>query len=198
MSIQALTIKYTGLDSLLQNNPQMSDPLNKYSKEMKLVTGKRKKTDDDILTMREIELRAKIYWDEALGGIYVPSTWVTASIQGVSWSKAKIKKADIRACVFVTEPKLKLTYEGMEKVKKPLDIVKQDQFHNVASLKQGQVRVVKATPIFHGWSFAATVEFDDSIINERELKELIEYGAAFGGFGDFRPTHGRATVEFIG
>lgn len=197
MAIQQLTIRYTGIDALLQNNPQMSDPLNKYSKEMKSISGKRKKTDDDILTMRQIELRAKIYWDDVFGGIYIPSTWVAASIQGVSWSKAKIKKADIRASVFASEPKIKLFYEGMEKVKAPLDIVKQEEFHNVVSLKQGQVRVVKATPIFNNWHFTATLDFDDSIINERELKELIEYGAAFGGFGDFRPTYGRATVEFI-
>ena len=194
--MKSIKVKFTGLDSLLQNNPQMSDPLNKYSKEMKQVSGKRKKTDDDIMLMRKIELRAKIYHDEQLG-IYVPATWVTASIQGVSWSRAKIKKADIRAAVFVTQPKLKLTYADMDKVKSPIDIVDNEVFHNVMSLKQGQVRVVKATPIFNKWSFECELDFDDTIINESELKSLIEYGAQFGGFGDFRPTYGRASVEFL-
>ena len=193
--MKTITAIYTGIDTLLQNNPQMSDPLNRYSKEMKQISGKRKKTDDDIVAMREIELRAKMYWDEEIG-VYVPSSWVTASIQGVSWSRAKIKKADIRAAVFVTEPKLQLTYDGMETVKAPLDIVKNDRFHRVMSLKQGQVRVVKAAPQFAKWSFAAEIEFDPEIINEAELKSLIEYGAAYGGFGDFRPTFGRANVEF--
>lgn len=193
--MKQITVKYSGIDTLLQNNPQMSDPLNRYSKEMKTVSGKRKKTDDDIVVMREIELRAKMYWDEAIG-VYVPSSWVTASIQGVSWARAKIKKADIRAGVFVTEPKLKLYYDGMDKVKAPLDIVKNDKFHSVMSLKQGQVRVVKAAPQFARWSFEATLEFDPEIINEAELRALIEYGAAYGGFGDFRPTYGRAQVEF--
>ena len=108
MAIKQISYRVNGLDSLLQNNPQMSDPLNKFSKEMKLITGKRKKTDDDIIAMREVELRAKIYWDDTQG-IYVPSTWATASIQGVSWSKAKIKKADIRAAVFATQPKINST-----------------------------------------------------------------------------------------
>lgn len=196
MAIKQISYRVNGLDSLLQNNPQMSDPLNKFSKEMKLITGKRKKTDDDIIAMREVELRAKIYWDNTQG-IYVPSTWATASIQGVSWSKAKIKKADIRAAVFATQPKLKLQYDGMELVKKPIDIVNNDVFHNVISMKQGQVRVVKATPKFTGWSFDVSLDYDDSIINERELKDLVEYGAAFGGFGDFRPTYGRATIEWL-
>ena len=194
--MKSIKVRFMGVDSLLQNNPQMSDPLNKYSKEVKQISSKRKKTDDDIMMMRKIELRAKIYHDEQLG-IYVPATWVTASIQGVSWSKAKIKKADIRAAVFATQPKLKLTYLDMDKVKSPIDIVDNEVFHNVMSLKQGQVRVVKATPIFKNWSFEVELDFDDTIINESELKGLIEYGAQFGGFGDFRPTYGRAMVEFI-
>jgi hypothetical protein len=197
MAIQTLAVKFTGIDSLLQNNPQMSDPLNKYSKEMKTLSGKRKKTDDDILGMRQIELRAKIYWDDKVG-IYVPSTWVTASIQGMSWAKAKIKKADIRASVFAKEPKIKLHYDDMALVKTPIDIVNNDVFHHVASLPQGQVRVVKATPIFNNWWFECELDFDDTIINARELQDLIRIGAIQGGFGDFRPTFGRANVEFIG
>jgi hypothetical protein len=196
MAIQTITARYTGIDSLLQNNPQMSDPLNRFSKEMKQITGKRKKTDDDIAAMRDLEVRAKIYFDDEMG-IYVPSTWVTASIAGISWARAKIKKGDIRACVFATQQKLKLNYDGMERVQKPMDIVGDQSFHLIQSLKQGQVRVVKATPVFHNWSFECTLEFDDSIINEAELKQLIQYGAKFGGFGDFRPTYGRAMVEFI-
>ena len=195
MAIQTICVTYRGIDSILQNNPQMSDPLNKFSKEMKQITGKRKKTDEDIADMRNLEIRAKIYFDEEIG-IYVPSSWVQASIAGVSWSRAKIKKGDIRACVFVTEQKLKLQYDGFEQVKKPMDIVGNDRFHLIQSLKQGQVRVVKATPIFNNWSFSCDIEFDDSIINESELKSIIEYGAKFGGFGDFRPTYGRAVVEF--
>jgi hypothetical protein len=194
--MKTIKVKYTGVDEILFNNPQMSDPLNKYTKEMKTFSGKRKKTDDDVLTMRKIELRAKIYHDDELG-IYVPSTWVTASIQGVSWAKAKVKKADIRASVFVTQPKLKLHYEKMNLVKNPIDIVNNEHFHKVLSLKQGQVRVVKATPVFNKWSFECDIDFDDTIINESELKGLIKYGATFGGFGDFRPTYGRANVEFL-
>lgn len=193
--MQTLKFKLKGYDSLLVNNPQTSDPLNKYAKEMKNISGKRKKTDEDIIAMREIELRAKIYWDSEIG-IYVPSTWIVAAIAGVSWSKAKIKKADIRSSVFPTAPKLKLNYSGMNTVKEPIDIVKNAEFHNVVSIKQGQVRVVKATPIFNGWSVDVEVDFDNTVLNEAELKSLIVQASTYGGYGDFRPTYGRATVEF--
>ena len=99
--------------------------------------------------------------------------------------------------MFPTKPKIKLSYDGMEKVSTPVDIVKNSDFHNVVSLKQGQVRVVKAAPIFNNWSAEIELDYDDSVINLSELKTLLEHSACYGGFGDFRPTHGRATVDFL-
>lgn len=194
MAIQTLEVTFRGINQLLQNNPQTSDPLNHFSKEMKKITAKRKKQDDDILEMRRIEMRSKLYWDDEIG-VYVPSSWVMAMICANSWTRAKIKKSDIRAAVFATEWKLALDYKGKRKVKKPLDIVDDESFQCVKSLKQGQVRVVKAAPIFSDWSFTCGIEYDDTIISEDELASLIEYGSKFGGFGDFRPTYGRAIPE---
>jgi len=194
--MQSMKFRLNGIDSLLINNPQTSDPLNKHAKEMKSISSKRKKTDEDIIAMREIELRAKIYWDSELK-IYIPSTWITAAISGVSWSKAKIKKADIRSSVFPTKSKVKLHYDGMKSVQEPIDIVKNSDFHNVVSLKQGQVRVVKAAPIFRNWFADIELDYDNSLLNERELMTLIETASSYGGYGDFRPTHGRARVEFL-
>lgn len=194
MAIQSIHVTFSGIDQLLQNNPQTSDPLNKYAKEMKKISSKRKKQDDDILEMRRIEMRSKMYWDDEIG-VYVPSSWVMAALCANSWSRAKIKKADIRAAVFATDWKLPLDYKGKPSVSEPLDIVDNEDFQLVKSLKQGQVRVVKAIPAFSEWSFSCRIEFDDSMVSGDELTGLIEYSAKFGGFGDFRPTYGRAIPE---
>lgn len=53
---------------------------------------------------------------------------------------------------------------------------------------------MKAFPMFENWSFSVGVEFDDSIIDEETLVRVAEYGARFNGFGDFRPTYGRASL----
>jgi hypothetical protein len=83
----------------------------------------------------------------------------------------------------------------MDRVKTPEDIVKNDEFRHMMTLKQGQVRVVKAVPIFHDWSFVVGLEFDDKMIDPGSLEAIIHHAAKFGGFGDFRPTFGRATAE---
>ncbi|AUR99493.1 hypothetical protein NVP1266O_44 [Vibrio phage 1.266.O._10N.286.52.F9] len=194
--MEMIRVKFTGINPLLINNPQQVDPFNKFAKASKLITGKRKKTDEDLLALRDIEIESKVYFDDHLK-IWVPSTWIMALISGVSFKKAKIAKKDIRSAVFMTENKLKLSYAGDNKVKTITDIVKNEDFHVTLNLKQGQVRVCKAAPIFNDWSFETCIEFDDTIINESELKDLLVYGAKYGGLGDFRPTYGRANVEFL-
>lgn len=193
--MKSLTVQIKGIEPLLINNPQAVDPFNKYSRAAKEITSKRKKTDEDLLKLREIEIESKLYFDEKIG-VWIPATWITAAIAAQSWAKAKIKKADIRSCVFVNESKIKLNYAGMDKVKTKTDVVKNEMFHTVLNLKQGQVRVCKAAPIFNDWSVEFEILFDDTIINASDLKNLIEIAAKFGGFGDFRPTYGRALATF--
>lgn len=195
MAIQELDIKITGTQPLLMANPQTVDTFNIYAKEMKKITDKKtRKTDEDRLRYRDLEVRSKIYWDDDLG-IYVPGTWVSSAIAGCSFKKAKISKADIRASVFVSDSKIKLSYSDENKVKSPQDIVHNEWFRLIMNLRQGQVRVAKAVPIFHNWSFKTSVEFDDSFIDPETLKELLLHASKYGGFGDFRPTFGRAAAE---
>ena len=107
----------------------------------------------------------------------------------------RISKADVRAGVFTTEDKLKLNYRDSKKVKTPEDIVKNPDFRLDMTLKQGQVRIVKSVPIFHDWCFECGLEYDDTVIDSDSMHNIINHLARYGGFGDFRPTFGRATVE---
>lgn len=195
MAIRSLSAHVTGIGPLLQNNPQTVDRFNPYAKAMARITAKKnRRTDEDYREMNDIEVRAKIFWDDTLG-VYVPATWVTAAVAAASFKRAKISKADIRGSVFPTEEKFKLTYRDMNKVKTPDDIVGNPDFRINLTLKQGQVRVVKAAPIFHAWTFDFSLEFDDKLIDPDSLEGIITHAAMYGGFGDFRPTFGRARAE---
>lgn len=196
MAIRFIRAKFTGINPLLQNNPQTVDRFNPYTKAMKRINDKKtRRTDDDFLELKNIEVRAKIYWDDAIG-IYVPATWVTSALASASFKTVKISKADIRAGVFTTADKLKLHFRDSSKVKTPDDIVGNPDFRLDMTLKQGMVRVVKSVPIFHGWGFECGLEYDDTVIDTDSMKNILTHVARYGGFGDFRPTFGRATVEF--
>lgn len=195
MSIRSMTASITGINPLLMNNPQTVDRFNPYTKAMSKINAKKtKRTDDDYRELQDIEVRAKMYFDESTG-IYVPSNWMLAAIAAVSFKTTKISKNEVRGSVFTTRDKLPLTYRDMAKVKKPEDIVGNPEFRINLTLRQGQVRVVKAAPIFHDWSFQCQLEYDDKTLDPDSLVRIIKHAATYGGFGDFRPTFGRATAE---
>ncbi len=196
MAIKNITVKFTGISPLLQNNPQTVDPFNHYAKLKKPLTSKRSKTDEDLYAIREIEVESKVFFDDKLG-IYVPTRWVLAAIAKNSHALAKIAKAKVRGAVFTVTDKVKLNYDGMKLVKSKLDIVKNERFVTTLILPQQQVRLAKNFPIFHEWSFEVGLEYDDTIIDRIDMVRILEYSGKYGGFGDFRPTYGRALCEVV-
>lgn len=197
MAIQQARIVVAGISPLLQNNPQTVDPFNRFAKAKKSITNKRTaKTDDDLLELGNLETESKLYFDDEIG-VYIPATWITEAIICTGFSVAKIGRAKMRGGLFATEPKIKLKYRGMNKVKTITDVVMNPEFRHRMLLKQGQVRVPKDAPIFHDWSFETAVEFDDTVVDMGSLRRIVERSAKYGGFGDFRPTFGRANAEVL-
>lgn len=192
--IETINFEVKGLPGgqLLMNNPQCVDPLNAYSKSAKEITSRKKKSDADHLRLREIETEAKCFWDDSLG-IYVPSRWITASIANSAFAVAKIAKAKIRSSVFPTEERIKLHYEGEREIA-AVSQVYANGHYVTQNLKQGQVSITKCHPAFRGWSFKTQLEIDTEILNFSDIKRIAEYASRYVGWGDFRPTFGRADV----
>lgn len=197
MAIRQAQITITGISPLLQNNPQTVDPFNGFSKAKKRITAKRTgKTEDDLLELGNIETESKIYFDKD-AGVYVPARWLTEAIITAGFAVAKIGRNKLRGGIFGTEDKIPLRYAGRNKVKAIADVVLNPEFRHRMILPQGQVRVAKDFPIFHEWGFTTAVEYDDTVLDFSTLKQITERTAKYTGFGDFRPTFGRAVAEVV-
>lgn len=195
MAIQQAHISIKGISQLLQNNPQTVDPFNRFAKAMKAITAKRTgKTDDDLIELGNIETESKIYFDDDLK-VYVPTRWLTEAIITGAHAVVKTGRDKMRGGIFAVEEKAKLTYRGQEKVKTITDVVMNPEFRLRMGLPQGKVRIPKDFPIFKDWAFSTVIEFDDTVIDFGSLKRVTERTAAYVGFGDFRPTFGRAAAE---
>lgn len=195
MAICSIAVGIKGIGPLLQANPQTVDRFNRYAREMARITGKgKKRTDEDYKDYADIEVRSRVHWSDEVG-VYVPSTWLTSSIHKHSFEQAKVAKDKVRGSVFSTEEKINLIYTNMDLVKSVDDIVGNGIFRHKMNLKSGQNRIIKTSPIFHDWSFSTILEFDDKILDHETLDRIIKHAAFYGGFGDFRPTFGRATAE---
>jgi hypothetical protein len=196
MTMQTINVTYKGLTPLLQANPQTVSRNNHFARAMKVINAKKtRRTDSDYAELADLEVEAGVYFDKTVG-VYVPSSWVLESIAARSFAVAKIGRERIRGAVFMVADKLPLTYRGKQKVKDITDIVKNGEFRHSMILPQGQVRVEKTKPIFHDWSFSAEIEFDDTVLDTADMKRIIDQAARYVGFGDFRPTFGRATCTF--
>lgn len=196
MTMRTVKVSIKGITPLLQNNPQTVDRFNKFAKLMAQINAKKtRRTDDDYLELRDIEIESKVYFDEQVGGVYVPSSWLLEAIACSSFKVAKVSRADIRGSVFAVEDKIKLNHKGLGKVKAIADIVGNPDFRQMLTLPQSNVRVVKAFPIFHNWAFDTSIEYDDKTLDGDSLTRIIEHASKYGGFGDFRPKFGRAVAE---
>jgi len=194
MAIQTMKVRFNGIAPLLMNNPQTVDPFNRYSVMKKPIVAKRtKKTDEDILELRKIDIESKLYLNEDMG-VYIPASWMDAFLASGTKIRSFTLK-DVRGGIFPTTDKFKLSFDGDDVVRDKSDISGNDRFVYTRLVKQGMVKLAKPFPIFHQWSFSCELEYEDSIINGDELKDHIEYNAKYGGFGDFRPSFGRALAE---
>lgn len=197
MTIRTVKASFTGTVPLLMNNPQTVDPFNKYSRLKKpIIDKKSNKTEDDILELGRIEVRAAMYWDDDIG-IYAPASWIYAAIPKTSNAVVRIGAKKMRGGLFIPvgRDKCKLTYDGMGQVKAPNDIIENEKFVHRMILPQQNARVCKNFPIFHKWAFDSEFEYDDSVIDMAALKRVVNHMATYGGFGDFRPTFGRCTAS---
>lgn len=59
--IETMKLRLTGIAPLLMHDNKAANPLNPYAKAMKALTGKRKKTDDDLAEIARIEWEAGLY-----------------------------------------------------------------------------------------------------------------------------------------
>jgi hypothetical protein len=196
MAIQQARITITGIGPLLQNNPQTVDPFNSYKKECTLAYNrfKKSKTDEDLILSGNIDAESKLFFDKQLG-VYVPVRWLTEQIITSAYGIIKVSRDNMRAGIFIVDDKAKLTYRGMNKVKTIHDVVLDPQFRHRVILPQGKIRVTKDFPIFHDWSFSTIIEHDESVVDLTGITNILKRSAMYVGFGDFRPTFGRAKAE---
>lgn len=186
--MQELKVSIRGVSPLLMHNGQTADPMNKFARQLKAVSSKRKKTDEDYMEMSRIEWHAGLYVNDK-GALVLPATIIEASILDGA-KKAKLGKT-FKSSVFVNDD-AKLDV-GI-KIDKAADLWGNDRYRDVRGVRVGQARIMRTRPIFHEWECAVTVLFDDEQVDESEVRRAIVDAGGKCGVGDFRPKFGRFEV----
>lgn len=183
------TLTLTGTKPLLVHNARLSDPLDKWAREMKKVSGKRSKTDDDHLELARLEFYGGLYYDNDLGPI-LPSQNIEAAI--VDGAKRTKQGKNVTRGLFITDLVTPIAYQGARDLE-GLWGNGESEFVHRASVKVGMSRVMRTRPIFRQWAIEVDGFFDDQIFNLETVEQIITDAGSYSGLGDWRPRFGTFT-----
>lgn len=185
-------ITLTGTSALIMNNARLANPLDPATRALKAVSGKQKKTDQDLETIFRLGHAGSMYHDGDVGP-YLPADNIWKSLQ----EGAKKHRFGTK----VTEGVILLTDVNPVAYKGPRDtpaLWEDENFRFMAMRVTGsgsqRKRVPFCRPVFRGWRTEADGTLDEAIIDLAELRLIAETAGSRVGLCDWRPRYGRFTA----
>lgn len=185
-----VTLKITGITPLIVHSGALADPLNKFAKAMKAVSGKRKKTDADLEELARLEFLGSLYLRD--GKPCMPSECLEAVLNA---GAKKIKMGTTcKAGIFIDESPF-IEYDGPTN---PDEMWKSDQFRLTAGVKlNGKTRVMRTRPKFTDWVITFSTQYLTDLLNKTDVIEFARIAGIQCGLCDWRPKFGRFVVEEV-
>ena len=190
MSIGLVKKKYTikGMSPLMCHNGELANPQNAIVKEMKKITSKRKKTDDDLNELADLEWMGGLYVNDD-GIPCIPSNLLKATLVN-SAKKSRLGK-QFTAGLFISDSPV-IQHTGQERT---VEELRTDPKHRDQRMVKVQTsKLLRTRPIFPDWKLTFEVAYMPDQIDERDLDQAMETAGYIIGLGDYRPEFGRFEV----
>lgn len=174
-------IRLEGTSPLLLHNIQLSDPDHPIVKEIKALTSKRTKTEDDRRAIEKLEWYGGLYTVPGVQGIVLP----TANIRRCLIGAARINKLgrQVERALGFLALDVPLVHDGP----KDIDAIFADErFHNRASVRIGTSRTMRVRPQFSPWSLMANAYLLDDVLDLDDFQRIVERAGLAEGLGDNR------------
>lgn len=192
--MKKLRVTLYGKSPLIMHSPKCVNPLHPIAMEMKKYTSKRKKTEEDLLKISDLEWEAGVYWDDNIG-LHIPNECIAATLLG----GAKFNKngAAVSRYCHITTPLAPLD------IGEPQDYetMKMDnRFRDVRSVCVQRSRVNRTRPRFNTWTTQFEMFFEDDKIDLGAVTMAIENAGNYVGLCEMRDRgygHFDARVEEI-
>ena len=183
--MKKIKCEFHGISPIILHSCQCVNPLHPLSLEIKKITAIRKKTEEDIKKLSELEWESGLYYDDAVG-IYIPAENIEATVR--EGAKARKKGKDI-VKGFMCET-LKIPLDIGEKLTKE-QMKKDARFYDVRAMKVKQARVMRTRPRFNTWNISFVASYDENLLDFKDVVDAIEYAGQYIGLCDSRPKYGK-------
>ena len=187
--LQEMKLTIKGVSPLLLHNGQTANPLNKYARQLKAISGKRNKTDEDMEAIAKIEFLAGLYLG-AKGEYVLPAH----NLEAVMLEGAKKNKNGrlVQGGAFISEDPA-LVFPGSDKT--PEQLWEGAEHALMVSVRVQRNRIMRTRPLIPpGWVSEVTVGYDPSVIEQSAIRQAFEVAGRERGIGDWRPKYGRFVV----
>lgn len=183
-----LLITWKGTTPLIMHSCQCVNPLHPISIEMKKYTSKRKKTEEDLMKIADLEWEAGAYWKDGIG-LYIPAENVEATI--INGAKANRKGSDIEKYCDVTD--LYIPFEYGENLTKE-ELIASYEYRDTRVMTVMRSKILRTRPRFDQWEITFNFRYDEEKIDLATITQAMEYAGAYVGLCDSRPKYGKFVV----
>lgn len=191
--MEQVKVRISGTSPLMMHNGQLVNPLNPIVKEMKKITSKTKKTDEDYDQLARLEFIGGLYYDSKVGP-YIPQSCLWATIR--AGARLQKKGPAVERGMMILDAMNRLEYTGTRKSAEMYDAGFADIRNAKPPGSSGQV--MRCRPKFDPpWSVAFTIVYDPAQMAPDELRHWTEQAGLLLGLCDGRKGlgMGRFTVE---
>lgn len=186
MSLKTKQYQLKSLCPMLVHNGALANPLGYYTKELKKITAKRKKTDADYEQMAKIEFMGGLYMGQ--NGPIIPANCISAMLVNAA---KKFKEGPTAKIAVFCDHHMKLEYDGPKAAE---ELWADEKFRDFSPVIVNRARIFRTRPKFEEWKGDITLQIDDELVNPSRVIEWLTVGGKQIGLGDWRPQHGRFTV----
>lgn len=180
--MEKVSVRIVGTSPLMMHNGRLVNPLDPIVKEMKKITSKTKKTEEDHDQLARLEFIGGLYYDGKIGP-YVPANCLWATIR--AGARLQKKGPAVERGLMVVDNMNRLDYTGTRKSTEMYDA----GFADIRKAKPpgGSGQVMRCRPRFDlPWSVSFTLMFDATQMSSDELRYWTEQAGLLTGLCDGR------------
>ena len=186
-----LTLTLTGTRPMLLHNRRLANPTDPWTRQLKQLTGKRKKTDEDLVDIMRVEARGAVY-ESPDGLLVLPTENLWRSIYDAA--TAFKMGADVKRALSAPPDQAEPLLIGGDEVKVETFLHDPENI-DYRSVKVMGKRTMRARPVVKDWSSVHTFDLLEDVIDAADLVKVFVRAGRLVGLGDWRPTWGTYDVE---
>ena len=191
--MKSIKFRITGTCPLMLNNPQTVNPMNVYAKEIKALTSKRSKTDEDQNEIFHLKFLASCYYNDK-GQYILPANMIAKSFE--AGAKENKLGAKFQRSVFINEDCL-LKFKDNGCSPEELWQNHSETYVDIRPVGVQKSKIVTARMIVPDWSLEGELTFDETQLNKSEVWLALTNAVLRYGIGTYRQCYGRYKVEEI-